>query len=428
MNTIQEIYPLFLKSAGISTDTRDIQTNQIYAALKGANFDGNTMAEDALKKGATYAIIDNPAYKKNDNYFLVDDVLAFLQQLGLFHRKQIPLKALIAVTGSNGKTTTKELINAVLATTYKTHYTKGNLNNHFGIPKTLLAMPLDTEIAVIEMGANHQKEIAAYCTYVEPNYGVITNIGSAHLEGFGGIEGVKKGKGELFDYLKLHNGIIFYNLDSEHIQSIINEKNIEHTITYGKTKADYQAKIITETPLLSISFEDITIQSHLFGGYNFDNILCAIAIGKHFNVSNDLIKSAIEEYIPNNKRSELITIGTNSIICDYYNANPTSTKHALESFAKSDATNKMVILGDMFELGEYALKEHQQIVDLAEKLNFDTIVLVGSIYAQTQTSKDVIKVQDAQAAKVWLNEYNPQHTQILLKGSNGMKMEKVIEL
>lgn len=426
MNTVQEIYPLFLKSVGISTDTRDIQTNQIYAALKGANFDGNTMAEDALKKGATYAIIDNPAYKKNDNYFLVDDVLAFLQQLGLFHRKQIPLKALIAVTGSNGKTTTKELINAVLATTYKTHYTKGNLNNHFGIPKTLLAMPLDTEIAVIEMGANHQKEIAAYCSYVEPDYGVITNIGSAHLEGFGGIEGVKKGKGELFDYLKLHNGTVFYNQDSERIQSIINEKKIEHTITYGKTKADYQAKIITETPLLSIAFEDMTIQSHLFGGYNFDNILCAIAIGKHFKVSNASIKSAIEQYVPNNKRSELITIDTNTIICDYYNANPTSTKHALESFAKSDTENKIVILGDMFELGDYALEEHQQIVDLAEKLDFDTIVIVGSIYAQTQSSKNVIKLPDAQAAKTWIKERNPQHTQILLKGSNGMKMEKVI--
>ncbi|MCB0513067.1 MAG: UDP-N-acetylmuramoyl-tripeptide--D-alanyl-D-alanine ligase [Bacteroidetes bacterium] len=426
MNTVQEIYPLFLKSAGISTDSRDIQTNQIYAALKGANFDGNTMAEDALKKGATYAIIDNPAYKKNDNYFLVDDVLAFLQQLGLFHRKQIPLKALIAVTGSNGKTTTKELINAVLATTYKTHYTKGNLNNHFGIPKTLLAMPLDTEIAVIEMGANHQKEIAAYCSYVEPDYGVITNIGSAHLEGFGGIEGVKKGKGELFDYLKLHNGTVFYNQDSERIQSIINEKKIEHTITYGKTKADYQAKIITETPLLSIAFEDMTIQSHLFGGYNFDNILCAIAIGKHFKVSNASIKSAIEQYVPNNKRSELITIDTNTIICDYYNANPTSTKHALESFAKSDTENKIVILGDMFELGDYALEEHQQIVDLAEKLDFDTIVIVGSIYAQTQSSKNVIKLPDAQAAKTWIKERNPQHTQILLKGSNGMKMEKVI--
>lgn len=270
------------------------------------------------------------------------------------------------------------------------------------------------------------KEIAAYCSYVEPDYGVITNIGSAHLEGFGGIEGVKKGKGELFDYLKLHNGTVFYNQDSERIQSIINEKKIEHTITYGKTKADYQAKIITETPLLSIAFEDMTIQSHLFGGYNFDNILCAIAIGKHFKVSNASIKSAIEQYVPNNKRSELITIDTNTIICDYYNANPTSTKHALESFAKSDTENKIVILGDMFELGDYALEEHQQIVDLAEKLDFDTIVIVGSIYAQTQSSKNVIKLPDAQAAKTWIKERNPQHTQILLKGSNGMKMEKVI--
>lgn len=425
--SIDNIYQLFRNSTGISTDTRTIKPNQIYFALKGTNFDGNTVAYKALENGAAYAVIDQPEYKKNDAYILVDDVLETLQQLALHHRKQVPLKALIAITGSNGKTTTKELVNAVLATTYKTHYTKGNLNNHIGIPITLLEMPLDTEIAIIEMGANHQKEIDAYCKYVEPTHGIITNIGKAHLEGFGGIEGVKKGKGELFDYLKNNNGLVFYNKNSMPINEIIEEKAIKNTISYGNsTEADYFAEIVETQPFLAINFENQIIHSHLFGSYNFDNILCAIAVGKFFKVANQSIKNAIENYLPTNKRSEVLTLGSNKIICDYYNANPTSMQHALESFSKTDDIHKIVILGDMFELGEYAIQEHQRIADLATALNFDKIILVGENFAQVNTKQEVLKFKTALDTKEWYNSQNFDNSVILLKGSNSMKMGSVI--
>jgi len=427
MITIIELYQIFLQSAGISTDTRTIQPNQIYAALKGVNFDGNILCEEAIEKGAVCTLTDNPDLKKGDKYILVDDVLTTLQQLALYHRRQIPLKALIAITGSNGKTTTKELLNVVLATTYKTHYTKGNLNNHIGIPLTLLEMPADTEVAVIEMGANHQKEIASYCKITEPDFGIITNIGKAHLEGFGGIEGVKKGKGELFDYLKKHNGGIFYNKDSEAIKQMTEERFIEKTVSYGRTPTvDYSAEIVTEQPFLTLKFENTIIKSHLFGGYNFDNILCAITVGKYFKVSNEAIQEAIQNYMPNNKRSEVIMKDSNKIICDYYNANPTSMQHALESFAKAKAIHKIVILGDMFELGDFALQEHQRIIDLARQLNFTTIVLVGDIFSKTTTSSTIIKLRNSTEAKKWFIQQDFQNTEILLKGSRGMKMEEVI--
>jgi UDP-N-acetylmuramoyl-tripeptide--D-alanyl-D-alanine ligase len=425
--TINNIYQIFKQSAGISTDTRHIRENQIYAALKGANFDGNTMAKQAIEKGASFALIDNPDFQEGANYLLVDDVLHTLQQLALHHRKQAALKALIAVTGSNGKTTTKELLHAVLSTAYKTHYTKGNLNNHIGIPLTLLEMPLDTEIAVIEMGANHQKEIASYCKYVEPDWGVITNIGKAHLEGFGGIEGVKKGKGELFDYLKKHGGGVFYNADSDILKELIKEKAIAKTVSYGRhLNANYHAKILEEQPFLALQFENTPIKSHLFGSYNFDNIMCAIAVGKYFNVPEASIQNAIQDYIPSNKRSEVVIKDSNKIICDYYNANPTSMEHALESFAKIDAAAKIVILGDMFELGDFSLSEHQRIADWAQRLKFDTIVLVGEMFEQTQTSDKVLKFKNTETAKDWFVKQNFQNTEILLKGSRGMKMEHIM--
>lgn len=424
---MKELYQLFIQSAGITTDTRKIAPHQLYFALKGEHFNGNTFAAKAIEQGASYSIIDESAYKTNERCILVDDVLSTLQQLGNYHLKQVHPKAIIGITGSNGKTTTKELVYTVLATTFKTHYTKGNLNNHIGIPLTLLEMNADTEIAVIEMGANHQKEIASYCTYVEPTHGIITNCGKAHLEGFGGVEGIRKGKGELYDYLKQHNGVVFVNGDDDILLNMLQQRNISGLISYGnKISNQYNSKILIDNPFLKIQFEDIEIDSNLFGSYNYSNIMCAIAVGKYFGVSNQQIKEAIGNYHPENARSQVIEKNGYQLILDAYNANPTSMQHALESFAKSSAKKKVVILGDMFELGEDAPKEHQFIASLCEHLQFNKIVLVGNDFYNTQTSDAVLKFSTTTEAHEWFQQQDFTNSEILLKGSRSMKMEKVI--
>lgn len=382
---ITELYALFLSSHGITTDTRKIAPNQIYFALKGDNFNGNKFAHSAIEQGAAFAVIDEAEYLQGQQYILVDNVLQTLQTLAHYHIKKINPKAIIAITGSNGKTTTKELVHAVLASTYKTHYTKGNLNNHIGIPITLLEMEKGTEIAVIEMGANHQKEIESYCKYVEPTHGIITNCGKAHLEGFGGTQGIRKGKGELYDYLKQHQGTVFVNGDDTILLDMVKERNITASVSYGKNKlCTYSSKILVENPFLKILFDGIEISSNLFGSYNFSNIMCAIAVGKYFGVTSAAIKSAIEAYNPTNARSQMIDKNGYHLILDAYNANPTSMQHALESFAKSEAERKIVLLGDMFELGDETTKEHQFIADLCTQLNFETIVLVGKAFCKQQ--------------------------------------------
>ncbi|MCB0508797.1 MAG: UDP-N-acetylmuramoyl-tripeptide--D-alanyl-D-alanine ligase [Bacteroidetes bacterium] len=425
---IQELYALFCASSGVTSDSRKINQNQLFFALRGENFNGNSFAQRALELGATYSIIDEPEYQTNEKCILVDDVLTTLQQLANYHLHQIRPKTILAITGSNGKTTTKELVHAVLSTTYNTHYTKGNYNNHIGIPLTLLEMPANTDIAVIEMGANHQKEIEQYCTYVEPTHGIITNCGKAHLEGFGGEVGVRKGKGELYDYLAQHDGTVFVNGDDGILIEMLKERKLEHIIRYGKnTFNKYQGKIIQEQPFLKIQFEDVIIQSNLFGSYNYTNIMCAVAVGKSFNVKNEQIKQAIENYFPNNARSQMIEKGDYKLILDAYNANPTSMQHALESLAQSATKNKIVILGDMFELGEYAAQEHQKIVDLASSLRFNTIVLVGEEFAKTNHSNEILVFADTTKAQQWFKQQQFQDAVILLKGSRSMKMEKVIE-
>lgn len=424
---IKELYQLFLKSNGVTTDTRKIGKGQIYFALKGNNFNGNTFASEAVKQGAAYSIIDEHEFNKNEKCILVDDVLNTLQQLANYHLKQVNPKAIIAITGSNGKTTTKELVHAVLATTFNTHYTKGNLNNHIGIPLTLLEMASDTEIAVIEMGANHQKEIESYCKYVEPTHGIITNCGKAHLEGFGGIEGIRKGKGELYDFLKVHNGFVFVNGDDDILLNMLNQRNFSNYISYGnKLSNKYSSKILIDNPFLKIQFEDVEINSNLFGSYNYSNIMCAIAVGKHFGVQNEEIKTAISTYQPENARSQVIEKNGYHLILDAYNANPTSMQHALESFAKSSSKQKIVILGDMFELGVDAMKEHQFIASLCEQLHFDKIVLVGNDFSKTQTSNAVLKFQTTNEAQVWFLQQDFSNSEILLKGSRSMKMENII--
>lgn len=425
---IHELYQLFLQSTGITTDTRKIEKGQLYFALNGGNFNGNTFASKALEQGASYAVIDEVEFKINDNCILVDDVLNTLQQLGNYHLNQVKPKAVIGITGSNGKTTTKELVHVVLNTTFKTHYTKGNLNNHIGIPLTLLEMKPDTEIAVIEMGANHQKEIESYCKYVEPTHGIITNCGKAHLEGFGGVEGIRKGKGELYDYLKQHQGLVFVNGDDAILVNMLQERSMPDFISYGNNSSNkYNSKILIENPFLKIQFEDMEIDSNLFGSYNYSNIMCAIAVGKHFGVSNQQIQNAISNYHPENARSQVIEKNGYKLILDAYNANPTSMLHALESFAKSSDKKKMVILGDMFELGDDAPKEHQHIANLSEQLKFDNIILVGNEFSKTQTSDAVLKFKTTEVAHIWFQQQDFTGSEILLKGSRSMKMEKILE-
>ena len=425
---IHELYQLFLQSTGITTDTRKIEKGQLYFALKGGNFNGNTFVSKALEQGASYAIIDEIEFKINDNYIWVENVLNTLQQLGNYHLNQVKPNAVIGITGSNGKTTTKELVYAVLNTTFKTHYTKGNLNNHIGIPLTLLEMKPDTEIAVIEMGANHQKEIESYCKYVEPTHGIITNCGKAHLEGFGGVEGIRKGKGELYDYLKQHQGLVFVNGDDAILVNMLQERSMPDFISYGNNSSNkYNSKILIENPFLKIQFEDMEIDSNLFGSYNYSNIMCAIAVGKHFGVSNQQIQNAISNYHPENARSQVIEKNGYKLILDAYNANPTSMLHALESFAKSSDKKKMVILGDMFELGDDAPKEHQHIANLSEQLKFDNIILVGNEFSKTQTSDAVLKFKTTEAAHIWFQQQDFTGSEILLKGSRSMKMEKILE-
>ena len=425
---IQQLYELFITSTGVTTDSRKIEKGQLYFALKGAHFNGNVFADHALKAEAAYAIIDEEACKVNERCILVDNVLNTLQQLALFHRKKINPKAVIAITGSNGKTTTKELVATVLSYEYRTHFTKGNLNNHIGIPLTLLSMPFDTEMAVIEMGANHQKEIESYCKYVEPTHGIITNCGKAHLEGFGGTEGIRKGKGELYDYLNQHQGRIFVNGDDAVLLDMLHDRTISEYISYGNKATNiYNSKILEDNPFLKIWFDGTEIISNLFGSYNYSNIMCAVAVGKYFDVRTQKIKQAIEAYNPTNARSQVIEKNGYQLILDAYNANPTSMQHALESFSKSSAKMKIVILGDMFELGEHAAKEHQVIADLCRQLDIDKTILVGHEFLKTTTDDDVLKFPDTATAHNWFRQQDFSDAEILLKGSRGMKMEKVVE-
>lgn len=425
---IEQLYQLFLNANGITIDTRKIKSNQLYFALKGANFNGNLFAKNALEAGASYAIIDEAAYKMNDQYILVEDVLTTLQQLANFHLKNVKPSAIIAITGSNGKTTTKELVHAVLTTTFKTHYTKGNLNNHIGIPLTLLEMPLDTEIAVIEMGANHQKEIESYCQYVEPTHGIITNCGKAHLEGFSGLEGIRKGKGELYDYIKTHKGTVFVNGDDEILLEMLQQRAMHDFISYGNNpKNAIHSQIVNEQPYLKINFENTLIQSNLFGNYNYSNIMCAVAVGSYFKVKNEAIKDAIENYQPTNARSQVVDKQGYQIVLDAYNANPTSMQHALENFSKSTNKKKIVLLGDMFELGEFATQEHQRIADLAMDLNFDKIILVGNEFYKTKSNESVLKFDNVEIAQQWYKQQDFTDAMLLLKGSRSMQMERIVQ-
>ncbi len=423
--TIEQLYQIFLQHPSVQTDSRKLKEGDIFFALKGPNFNANDFALQALKEGASYALIDEDINSNDERLIRTDNVLETLQQLAKYHREQFNIP-FIAITGSNGKTTTKELVNTVLSSHYKTYTTQGNLNNHIGVPLTLLSIKKDAEIAVIEMGANHQKEIESYCSYTLPTHGIITNCGKAHLEGFGSIEGIRKGKGELFDFLKLNNGTAFIYNDYAYLQSM--SEGIKNIFTYGTTNATLIGEIKMIHPFLEVTITKganiSSIQTHLVGDYNLPNVLCAVAVGKYFNVPDEKIKSSIENYIPSNSRSQMIENGTNKIILDAYNANPSSMKAAIENFAQIPAEKKVLILGGMAELGTTSITEHEVIIRLIQEYHWDKVVLVGGDFSKTKHS--FIYFNNSIEAKEWLQQQNFHNTYLLIKGSRSMQMEKVL--
>jgi UDP-N-acetylmuramoyl-tripeptide--D-alanyl-D-alanine ligase len=424
--TIPALYQLFKAHPSVQTDTRKLKKGDLYFALKGPNYNGNQFAAQALEAGAAYAIVDEAEAVTHPNILLFDDVLATLQALAKHHREQFDIP-FIAITGSNGKTTSKELIYAVLSAHYKTYTTVGNLNNHIGVPLTILSVKPDAEMAVIEMGANHQREIAGYCTYTLPNYGIITNCGKAHLEGFGGIEGVRKGKGELYDFLGMHNGTAFVYADYDYLQKM--QAVVKHVVQYGQTAGELQGQLFSNDPFLAVSITKgitpVIIQSLLVGDYNLPNILCAVCVGAYFKVPEEKIKKAIESYHPTNSRSQLIHQKGHTIILDAYNANPTSMKAAIENFAHLQAPNKILMLGGMMELGEESLAEHAAIIAVINQYSWQSVILVGGDFGKVV--HEFTYFPTSVEAKAWFQHQQIPKGSFLIKGSRSMQMEKILE-
>lgn len=423
---IQDLHKLFLKSKGIATDTRGIQKNQLFFALKGENFNGNTFAWQAIKKGAGYAIIDDPECVQDERYILVKNVLKTLQNLATFHRRYLKIP-ILAITGSNGKTTSKELIHAVLRKKLNTVATKGNLNNHIGVPLTLLSIKEGTEFGIVEMGANHHGEIKNLCEIAQPDYGYITNFGKAHLEGFGSVEGVVQAKSELYEHLISHNKLIFLNSDDP-----IQRKKLSyaHTFAFG-TSGDVNVRITYPDAKKNAQVikGDLAFESQLTGNYNAINIAAAICIGTFFQVPEEHIRKAIEAYSPKNNRSQLVKFGNITLLMDAYNANPTSMKAALESFEKFPAVKKALVLGDMFELGSDSEKEHQEITSYLEKTNFSPIFLIGSNFSKTSSKNENInKFENFKDFELGVIMEDLRNSFVLVKGSRGMALERIIDL
>ncbi|NAS32285.1 UDP-N-acetylmuramoyl-tripeptide--D-alanyl-D-alanine ligase [Flavobacteriaceae bacterium R38] len=422
--SINELHDLFLNCKTISTDSRKIEKDCIFFALKGENFNGNKFAEKALAEGASYAVIDEINYNTSKNMILVDDVLSSLQQLANFHRKHLNVP-IISLTGSNGKTTTKELINAVLSKEFKTTATQGNLNNHIGVPLTLLTMDQHTQLGIVEMGANHLKEIDFLCSIAEPDYGLITNFGKAHLEGFGGVEGVIKGKSELYDHLKNNKKHIFYNEDDSIQKNKLN--TYSHKYGFGiQSSSDVNIESVTTNPFVSLKVNGTKINSQLIGSYNANNIALAVTIGTYFKIPLDKIKDAIENYIPSNNRSQLIQKGSNKIILDAYNANPTSMMAALDNFSGLTNVKKVAFLGDMFELGATAMEEHQKIAEKAEILENTITYLIGENFFETKTQ--LKKFKSFEDLKLHIQNELPENATLLIKGSRGMALERILTI
>ncbi len=426
--SIESLYALFQQYPHVETDTRQLKPGCIFFALRGENFNGNQFAKKALEAGAAAAIIDDAAAYVDKRTILVENTLTTLQQLAKFHRQQFNIP-FIAITGSNGKTTSKELVHAVLASSFRTYTTQGNLNNHIGIPLTLLRVHKDAELAVIEMGANHQQEIAGYCTYTLPTHGIITNCGKAHLEGFGGVEGVRKGKGELYDFIRANQGTIFLNQDLDYLHPM--SMGISNIVTYGTQAAQTCGNIQSADPYLNVTiqpaekFEAIpSLHTQLVGDYNLSNVLLAVSVGRYFGVTAEKIKKSIEHYQPTNSRSQLIQKNTNTIILDAYNANPSSMQVAIQNFSKLEATQKVLLLGSMAELGEESKQEHLQLIELIRSHNWKEVVLVGDGFGEL--SHPYIQFKNSNEAAGWFRAQNFSHTHFLIKGSRSMKMETIL--
>ena len=424
---IRDLHQLFLNSKGVTTDTRSLTPSTLFFALKGENFNANNFAQQALDSGASYCIIDEVQTPMNERFILVDNVLQTLQELANFHRKYLDIPV-VALTGSNGKTTTKELINAVLIQQYNTHATQGNYNNHIGVPLTLLQMDKTTEIGIVEMGANHAGEIAQLCEIAAPNYGYITNFGKAHLEGFGSEEGVVKAKSELYDYLKRNKETIFVNIDdNKQVKQIGDYQNIK---TFSSEyNSDFTIKLENDSPFLNVKVDDIYIQTQLLGRYNITNIAAAISIGLYFKLELDVIKKGIESYVPKNNRSQVIKQNSNTIIMDAYNANPTSVEAALKNFKAMNGEEKVVILGDMFELGPQSFHEHHAVISMVKDFDFTKAYFVGSNFFNHQKEfpfADFFK--NVADVKKHIIATPIKNTLILVKGSRGMALEHLLDV
>lgn len=426
ISMIEQLYQHYLKSTGVSTDTRSVQNGNIWFALKGPNFNANKFADQALEKGAMVVVIDDEAFAKDERYFVVKDGLKALQELGNHHRKQLDIP-FIGITGSNGKTTTKELLRDVLSKKYKVHATEGNLNNHIGVPLTLLEIDDSVEIAIIEMGANKVGDIAELCGIADPTHGLITNIGKAHLEGFGGVEGVIRGKSELYHHLILRDGMIFVNSQSE-VLSNIAERRIKAPYYYPNEGDYLHAKLLASHPALRLLTEnEKEATTHLTGAFNFENICAALCVGKFFEVDADLALDAVASYNPDNNRSQIIEKGTNTILLDAYNANPSSMSASLRHFSGKEASYKVAILGDMFELGEDAPKEHEAVGKLTAELAFDEVHLCGKLMEFGKLGNPKAKYwPEKEQLKDHLENHPVKDAAILIKGSRGMSLETIL--
>ncbi|MCX6291271.1 MAG: UDP-N-acetylmuramoyl-tripeptide--D-alanyl-D-alanine ligase [Bacteroidetes bacterium] len=429
--SIEELYSLYKKYPVVCSDSRAIAKGSIFFALKGGHFNGNVFAATALEQGAAYAVVDEEKFAINERCILVDDTLDTLQKLARFHRDQFNIP-FIAITGSNGKTTTKELTRNVLSKKFRIHATKGNLNNHIGVPLTILSIPLNAEAAVIEIGANHIGEIKLLCEIAAPDYGIVTNVGKAHLEGFGGFEGVKKGKGELYDFLAQAKGTIFLDADNEMLVAMASERTITKRITYGSAPGtNCHGELISSSPFLKVKWGYGAIKSEtasqLTGSYNFENILAAVCIGNYFGVDAAHINQAIEEYVPDNSRSQVIQKETNTIILDAYNANPTSVAAALKNFNSISSGHKIIFLGEMAELGDESETEHQSVIEILKHIPYEELILAGKNFSRFADQIPCHYFETSAEATDWTKTKHFQNCTILIKGSRSMKMEKVME-
>lgn len=434
---IEDLYEIYLKNPVISTDSRNIISESLFFALKGDKFNGNAFANEALDKGAAYAIIDEKNYKKNNRLILVNDVLETLQNLAHFHRRKLNIP-IIAITGTNGKTTTKELLTVVLSSKYNVLATRGNLNNHIGVPLTLLSMDSFTKIGIVEMGANHVGEINKLCEIAEPNYGIITNIGKAHLEGFGSFENVIKAKTELYKFLNTSNGTIFFNSESLILKNEISKLTCK-VLDYGKGEKCYCSGdlmpsdlylkfILKNQDIINNIKNGIEVKTHLVGNYNFENALAALCVGLFFEVSPEKIVSAISGYEPSNNRSQFIKTADHELVLDFYNANPSSMEAALVNFNQAHSSfKKVIILGEMLELGDQSYIEHSKLLNLIKELGFKDVLLVGNEFMRIKNNP-FRTFENAESLKKYLEVNAINHSTILIKGSRGVKLEKVAQI